>query len=182
MFKNLAKGSKVVILDLGDGVTIAEGVVDDVTQPHMKDAQPGQLLQTLAFGQQQQDLVVDLKVSTTAGLRTFRNVPATAVVDRGGSTIITESAELMDTEVANLARISSEHIAKTPWHEKALKDYDGIRKKLSPKYAHEQERDETIENLKNQYGELKEQNNEIQKTQQQILEALTKLKSPTKEQ
>ena len=56
-----------------------------------------------------------------------------------------------------------------------------IRKKTSPKFAHEQERDETIENLKNQYGELKEQNTEIQKTQRQILEALTKLQSPSKQ-
>ena len=181
MFKNLAKGGKVVILDLGDHITISDGTVDDVTQPHMKDAQPSQLMQAIAFGQQEQELVVDLKVSTNAGQRTFRNVPATAVVDRGGSTIITESAELMDAEVANLARISSEHIAKTPWHEKALKDYDTIRKQLSPKYAHEQERDETIENLKSQYNELKEQNGEIQKTQQQILDALNRLQSPQKQ-
>ena len=181
MFKNLAKGAKVVILDLGDHITVSEGTVDDVTQPHMKDAQPSQLMQAIAFGQQEQELVVDLKVATNAGQRTFRNVPATAVVDRGGSTIITESAELMDTEVANLARISSEHIAKTPWHERALKDYDAIRKQLSPKYAHEQERDETIENLKSQYNELKEQNGEIQKTQQQILDALNRLQSPKKQ-
>jgi hypothetical protein len=180
MFQNLAKGSKVVILDLGDKVTIAEGVVEEVSQPRMKDAKPGQFLQAVAFGQQQ-ELVVDMKVSTPSGQRTFRNVPATAAVDRGGSTIITESNELMDVEVKNLQKVSDDHIAQTPWHERAKADYVEIRKRLSPQYAHEQERDETIENLKNQYGELREQNNEIQKTQKQILDALTKLKSPTKE-
>ena len=119
-------------------------------------------------------MVVDILVSTPIGQRTFRNVPATAAVDRGGSTIITESRELMDAEVQNLSKLSAEHIARTPWHENALKDYDSIRKQLSPQYAHEQERDETIENLKTQYGELKEQTAQIQASQREILSLLKK--------
>lgn len=174
MFQNLAKGSKVFILDLTDsGVTLSEGSVNDISQPHPKDAQPGQILQAIAFGQQQ-ELVVDLVVSTVTGQRTFRNVPAQGVVDRGGSTVITESLELMDTEIQQLEKVTDEHIAKNPWHLKAKEQYIDIRKKISPKFAHEQERDETIENLKTQYGELKEQNATIQKTQQEILELLKK--------
>lgn len=174
MFQSLAKGSKVVILDLGDsGVTLSEGVVNDVSQPHPKDAQPGQFLQAMAFGQPQ-EMVVDLAVGTPSGQRTFRNVPATAVVDKGGSTVITESMELMDVEIQALEKVSDEHIAKNPWHVKAKEQYVDIRKKISPKFAHEAERDETIENLKAQYGELKEQNVSIQQTQKEILELLKK--------
>lgn len=173
MFQNLAKGAHLTILDMGDHVTVVDGVVENVSQPRPKDAQPNQLLASMAFGQQQ-DLVVDIAVSTPTGQRTFRNVPATAAVDRGGSTIITESRDLMDTEVLNLDKISAEHIAKTPWHESARKDYDTIRKQLNQKYAQEQERDKTIENLKNQYGELKEQTAQIQASQREILELLKK--------
>jgi len=173
MFSSLAKGSHLAILDLGEKVAYTDGIVESVSQPRPKDAQPNQILAQMAFGQQQ-ELVVDIIVSTSSGQRTFRNVPATAAVDRGGSTVITESRELMDTEVANLTKISQEHIAKTPWHESALKDYDGIRKQLSPQYAHEQERDETITKLQSQYGELKEQNAQIQQTQTKILELLQK--------
>lgn len=173
MFKN-SKGNKVVILDLSDGgVTLSEGSVEDVSQPHPKDAQPGQVLQSMMFGQQQ-ELVVDMVVDTATGKRNFRGVPATAVVDRGGSTIITESMDLMDVEVQALQKISDEHIAKNPWHLKAKEQYIEIRKKTSPKFAHEQERDETIESLKQQYGELKEQNANIQATQTRILELLEK--------
>ncbi|MCR4916243.1 MAG: hypothetical protein K6A96_10870 [Prevotella sp.] len=171
MFQNLAKGAHLIILDMGDHVTVTDGIVENISQPHPKDAQPSQVLQALAFGQQQ-EAVVDIVVSTPAGQRTFRNAPATGAVDRGGSTIITESRELMDIEVQNLDKLSEEHIAKTPWHEKARKDYDTIRKQLSPQYAHDQERDATIENLKAQYGELKEQNADIQKTQKEILALL----------
>lgn len=174
MFQSLAKGSKVFILDLGDnGVVYSEGVVNDVSQPHPKDAQPGQFLIDAALGQQQ-ELVVDLAVSTPTGQRTFRNVPAQGVSDRGGSTVITESQELMDVEIQQLEKVSAEHIAKNPWHLKAKDQYVDIRKKISPKFAHEQERDETIESLKNQYGELKQQNDSIQKTQKEILELLKK--------
>lgn len=174
MFQSLIKGSKVIILDLGDnGVTLSEGVVNDVSQPHVKDAQPGQFLQAIAFGQQQEQ-VVDLIVGTPTGQRNFRNVPAAGVVDRGGSTVITESLELMDAEIQSLEKVSDEHIAKNPWHLKAKEQYVEIRKKISPKFAHEQERDETIENLKNQYGELKKQNDDIQATQNRILELLEK--------
>lgn len=174
MFQSLTKGSKVFILDLVDsGVVLSEGVVNDVSQPHVKDAQPGQFLQAIAFGQQQEQ-VVDLSVGTPSGQRTFRNVPAQGVVDRGGATVITESLELMDTEIQALEKVTDEHIAKNPWHLKAKEQYIDIRKKISPKFAHEQERDETIENLKSQYNELKEQNGEIQKTQQEILSLLRK--------
>lgn len=173
MFSNLTKGAHLTILDMGDHVTVTDGVVESVSQPRPKDAQPNQVIAAMAFGQQH-EMVVDIVVSTPTGQRQFRNVPATGAVDRGGSTIITESRELMDTEVQNLDKASAEHIAKTPWHENARKDYDAIRKQLSPQYAHEQDRDQTIENLKNQYGELKDQNDAIQKTQQEILELLKK--------
>lgn len=175
MFSSLAKGSHLCILDLVDNgdqkAVFTEGVVESVSQPRPRDAQPAQMMQALAFGQQQ-EMVVDIVVSTTSGQRTFRNVPATGAVDRGGSTVITESRELMDTEVANLDKTSAEHIAKYPWHEKARVNYKEIRKQLSPQYAHEQERDETITKLQSQYGELKEQNASIQKTQQEILSLL----------
>ena len=174
MFQSLAKGSKVFILDLGDnGPVLSDGMVNEVSQPHVKDAQPGQFLQAIAFGQQQEQ-VVDLAVSTSTGQRTFRNVPAQGVVDRGGSTVIAESLELMDVEIQQLEKVTDEHIAKYPWHQKAKEQYIDIRKRISPKFAHEQERDETIENLKAQYNELKEQNGEIQKTQQEILDLLRK--------
>ena len=171
MFSNLAKGAHLVILDMGDHVTVIDGVVENVSQPRPRDAQPNQVLASIAFGQQQ-EMVVDIVVSTPTGQRTFRNVPATRAVDRGGSTIITESRELMDTEVANLDKASAEHIAKTPWHENARKDYDVIRKQLNQKYAQDQERDKTIESLKTQYGELKEQTAQIQASQQEILALL----------
>lgn len=174
MFQSLSKGSKVFMLDLSDnGPVLSEGIVNEVSQPHVKDAQPGQFLQAMALGQQQ-EIVVDLAVGTPSGQRTFRNVPAQGVVDRGGSTVITESLELMDAEIQQLERVSDEHIAKNPWHVKAKEQYVDIRKKISPKFAHEQERDETIENLKAQYGELKEQNNDIQATQKEILALLKK--------
>lgn len=173
MFSNLAKGAHLTILDMGDHVTVKDGVVESVSQPRPRDAQPNQVLASIAFGQQH-EMVVDIIVTTPTGQRTFRNVPATGAVDRGGSTIITESPELMDTEVANLDKASAEHIAKTPWHESARKDYDGIRKQLNRRYAQDQERDQTIENLKTQYGELKEQTAQIQASQQEILELLKK--------
>lgn len=173
MFSNLAKGAHLTILDMGDHVTVVDGIIDEVSQPRPKDAQPNQVLAAMAFGQQQ-EMVVDIVVTTPTGQRTFRNVPATAAVDRGGSSIITESQELMDAEVASLDKMSAEHIAKTPWHETARADYDKIRKQLNQKYAHEQERDQTIENLKTQYVELKEQNSQIQETQQKILSLLEK--------
>lgn len=173
MFSNLAKGAHLTILDMGDHVTVVDGIVESVSQPRPKDAQPNQVIAAMAFGQQQ-EMVVDIVVTTPTGQRTFRNVPATAAVDRGGSSIITESQELMDAEVASLDKMSAEHIAKIPWHESARADYDKIRKQLNQKYAHEQERDQTIENLKTQYGELKEQNSQIQETQQRILSLLEK--------
>lgn len=171
MFSNLAKGAHLSILDVGDHAVLTDGVVETVSQPRPKDAQPNQVMQNLMFGQQQ-EMVVDIIVSTPTGQRTFRNIPATAAVDRGGSTIITESRELMDTEVSNLDKISAEHIAKNPWHMNVRKEFDAIRKQLSPQYAHDQERDETITKLQSQYGELKEQNDSIQKTQQEILQLL----------
>jgi len=171
MFQNLAKGAHLTILDMGDHVTLTDGIVESVSQPRPKDAQPMVALQQMVTGRQQ-DTVVDIVVSTTTGQRNFRNVPATDAVDRGGSTIITESRELMDIEVQNLDKLSAEHIARNPWHENARKEFSEIRKQLSPQYAHEQERDATIEKLQSQYGELKEQNAQIQASQREILSLL----------
>ncbi|MBQ9637199.1 MAG: hypothetical protein IJV36_04785 [Prevotella sp.] len=174
MFKNLVKGSKLVILDMVDnGAVVTDGVVESVSGPHAKDAQPSQVLQAIAFGQQQ-EMVVDIVASTPQGQRTFRNIPATAAVDRGGSSIIAESNELMDSEVMNLEKISEEHIAKNPWHKKALESYKGIRKQLSPAYARDVERDETIDQLKRQYGELKASNEEVKAGMDEILKLLKK--------
>lgn len=171
MFSNLAKGAHLTILDMGDHVTVVDGIVESVSQPRPKDSQPNQVIAAMAFGQQQ-EMVVDIVVTTPTGQRTFRNVPATAAVDRGGSSIITESQELMDAEVASLDKMSAEHIARNPWHENARKEFSEIRKQLSPQYAHEQERDATIEKLQSQYGELKEQNAQIQASQREILSLL----------
>jgi hypothetical protein len=174
MFQNLVKGSKLVILDMvEEGAVVTDGVVESVSGPHAKDAQPNQVLQAIAFGQQQ-EMVVDIVVSTSQGQRTFRNIPATAAVDRGGSSIIAESAELMDTEVKNLDKISEEHIAKNPWHIKARESYKDIRKRLSPAFAKDQERDETIDQLKKQYGELKQSNEEMKSGLDEILKLLKK--------
>ncbi len=176
MFSHLGKGAHVQILDIvrgvngvEDDVVISDGVVEQVSSPHIKDAQQGaNPLLAVAMGQQQ-ELVVDLVVSTATGQRTFRNVPHDAAVDRGGQTIITESKELMSTEIDRLMKISQEHIAATPWHEKALPKYDKIQRGLNPAYAKEQERDAAVSELQQQYKELKAQNEELKSGMGEIL-------------
>ena len=72
----------------------------------------------------------------------FKNVPGSQSVTNYNNAIITETKELMSTEVDNMLQNSKSIVDSIPYHNNVISACEGILKDLNPRFAKEKERDE----------------------------------------
>ncbi len=91
----------------------------------------------------------------------FKNVQGSQSVATYNNAIITETKELMSTEVDNMLLNSKNIIDSVDYHTKVISACEEMLKELNPRFAKEKERDEEMNNLKEKIGGMENKMDKI---------------------
>ena len=153
MFSALRQGSVIYILEKSEKPILKVGQVESITQPNNNFLMNG--------------ATVDINVKVGNSTMEFKNVPSNYYVTSYNNAIITETKELMSTEVDNMLQSSRSIVDSVSYHNNVIQACEEILKDLNPRFAREKERDEDISNLKDKMGG-------IESKMEQILSLLSK--------
>lgn len=145
MFSALKQGSQIYILNKKDGLNLSIGEVISVTAPtNYTTFNPNNYM----------DTKVDINIKVDGSNIELKQLGSNLSIatDPISGTIISETKELMSLEVDNIVQSSKRILENIPYHKKVINNGEDILKKLNPRYAKEQERDEDISNLKAKVG------------------------------
>lgn len=144
MFSALRQGSQIYILDKKNDPKLTIGEVISVSSPTYNTFGTPNYL----------DTKVDIKAKIDDNIIEFKQLNSSLSIasDPSTGTVITETRELMANEVDTMLQNSKRILDSIPYHEKVIHSGEEMLKKLNPKYAKEQERDEDISNLKLKVG------------------------------
>lgn len=142
MFGALRQGSIIYILEKGEKLALKTGQVISITQPNYSN-------------------LVSINVKIGEDSANFCNVPSSQAVTTYNNVTITETKELMLSEVENLLQNSRNIINSINYHNNIISSGEEILKELNPRFAKEKERDEDISNLKNQIGDIENKMDKI---------------------
>lgn len=145
MFSALRQGSVIYILEKGESPTLKIGQVVSITQPTYNFTSP----------------TVDINVKSGDQLMEFKNVQGSQSVATYNNAIITETKELMSTEVDNMLLNSKNIIDSVDYHTKVISACEEMLKELNPRFAKEKERDEEMNNLKEKIGGMENKMDKI---------------------
>lgn len=142
MFSALRQGALLYILDKGENPNIKIGQIEGVTQPRFS---PGSGYGTF----------VDIAVKVGNEHKDFLGVPSNLSIHSNGNIVISESVDPMVQEVNSMLRTSKSVLESVDYHQRVIGACEDILKEIDPDYAKQQERDDTLDNLKQEVGSLK---------------------------
>lgn len=149
MFSALRQGSVIYILEKGENPTLKIGQIVSVTQPSYSN-------NFLMNGS-----TIDISAKVGDQNMDFKNVPASQSTATYNNAIITETKELMSSEVDNMLQSSKSIVDSVAYHSNVITSCENILKNLNPRFAKEKERDEDINNLKNKIGGIESKMDKI---------------------
>lgn len=149
MFSALRQGSVIYILEKGENPSLKVGQVVSITQPSYSN-------NFLMNGS-----TIDISVKVGEQNMDFKNVPSSQSVTNYNNVIITETKELMSSEVDNMLQSSKSIVDSVAYHNNVISSCESILKDLNPRFAKEKERDEDISNLKNKIGGIESKMDKI---------------------
>lgn len=143
MFQGLRQNSLFYVLEKNDDIKLKVGQVVSVSNPQPKY---NQFQPTMPYNQQQ-EMVVDVKVKLGDETIEFKQLPATLSISDNNSVVVSESKEAMSAEVEAMLRTSKNILDSVPYHEKTMAKCDIILRELNPQFAKEKEQEEKINAL-----------------------------------
>ena len=149
MFSALRQGSVIYILEKGESPSLKVGQVVSITQPNYSN-------NFLMNGS-----TIDISAKVGDQNMDFKNVPSSQSVTNYNNVIITETKELMSSEVDNMLQSSKSIVDSVAYHNNVIASCEEILKNLNPRFAREKERDEDISNLKNKIGGIESKMDKI---------------------
>lgn len=149
MFSALRQGSVIYILEKGENPSLKVGQVVSITQPSYSN-------NFLMNG-----ATIDISAKVGDQNMDFKNVPSSQSVTNYNNAIITETKELMSSEVDNMLQSSKSIVDSVTYHNNVIASCENILKDLNPRFAREKERDEDISNLKNKIGGIESKMDKI---------------------
>ena len=141
MFSALRQGNIVYILDKSNKLTLKTGQVISNSGANVPyNIAPQQVI----------NLTIDINGET----KEFNNIPAmqSIIQYNNGNLIITDTKELMITEVENLLSNSRNILDNIDYHKNILVEGEEVLKILNPQFAKDKARDEEISSLKEKVG------------------------------
>lgn len=144
MFSALRQGSLLYILDKGENPSIKVGQVEGVSQPRFN---PGTGLMGVT--------IVDIAVKVDNDKKEYIGIPSNASIHEYGNVVISESRDQMIQEINAMLRTSKSALDSIDYHRKVIGACENMLKQIDPEYAKQQERDDTIDSLKNEVSSLK---------------------------
>lgn len=150
MFSSLTTGSSLYVLQRGDTtMRLSIATVESRSEPSFRQPTYGLPVPNPV------DQFITLKVSINGEPVEFQRVPATATKADFGSTVITETRELMLSEVERMMAQSQAVIDSIPRHEAVLSQSRQLLTQLNPAFAKEQEQEQRVCRLEQGVDELK---------------------------
>ena len=140
MFSALRQGSPFYILEKTDEPKLRVGSVVSVSQPVPKYS--NSFLPNQQFG----EMVVDIVVKVGDEELKFEKLPSNLSIANFGSNgmVVSESREVMNSEVEGMLRNSKQILNSMPYHEKVVSSCDIMLRELNPQFAKEKEQEEKI--------------------------------------
>lgn len=137
MFSNLRQGNQVFIVKKPDTLKIA--TVSNISTPYY--------LPNHTMG---------ISVKYDGETVEFKQLPSQASVAYydNGNTIVSDSRDVITTEVETMMKNSSELIKSVPYHEKIVTAGEDMLKILSPQFAQQKDQQEKINNLESKVGNM----------------------------
>lgn len=140
MFSTLHQGSTIYILEKGNTPNLKIGQVLNVSQPLYNNF----------------NTAIDINVKAGDETLSFKSVPGALQVVNYNDAIITETKELMVSELETMLQNSKAIIESVDSHNSIVNSCEQILRQLNPKYAKQQELDEDINNLKSKINGIEE--------------------------
>lgn len=137
MFQNLRQGNTVYILEQNNHLTLKQGKIVKI-EPNYTGS-------------------LDIKVKADDQEYELKQLPYNQIIANNGSLIISENLDSILNEVRKLKTDSEDKINNHDYYIQTAQDCDEILKKYDKSYAKEQQRQEEIDNLKQQNKDLKNQ-------------------------
>lgn len=141
MFSALRQGSNVYILQKPDKLRI--GVVSSINTP-------------TTYSSYLPNQTVDITVKCDQETTEFKQLPSSLGITYydNGNTVISDSREIITTEVENMIKTSQEVINSIPYHEKIITSGEEMLKTLNPQFAKQKDQEQKINNLENKVGNM----------------------------
>lgn len=156
MFGGLRQGNLLYILEKNaQGATLRVAQVESVSNPQPRYGQMTQLVGDA-------DKLVDIKARVGEETMEFKQLSYILNIANSGNLVLSDSKEIMSSEVEALMRTSRQTIDSVPYHEKMLTDCEAMLKELNPQFAREKEHEEKIDALEGKMGRIEGTLNKIQ--------------------
>lgn len=149
MFQSLRTNQQFYILTKGSCPRLDIGSVTSVTQPVLK-------FQAMPQLGNQPEYVVDVTVSVNGVPQQFQKLPANKEYADFGidNLFVSMSRDAMNAEIANLKKMSEEHLRRVDEERAKISVYEGILQQLNPEYAEKQRQEQEIATLKTQVTQI----------------------------
>lgn len=167
MFGGLRQGNLLYVLEkTAQGVALKVAQVESVSNPQPRYGQVAQYGNTA-------DMVVDVRAKVGEESMDFKQLSTSLSIANSGNLVISDSKEIMSSEVETLMRTSRQAIESVPYHEGMLSECEVMLKELNPQFAREKEQEEKIDALEGKMGRIEGTLDKIQS----MLSSLTNRKS-----
>lgn len=157
MFSNLSQNSILYILDLQSNTKIINGIVERVSIPRPK----------YNTFNPNMEMVVDIIAAINGERREFKGIPNGTIANFGTDAfVLAESREALNSYINAMLQNSKSVLESIDKHQKLVMDYEEALQELNPSLKAEKEKDQMIQDLKDQVSNL-------QNSMQQILSKMT---------
>lgn len=157
MFSNLSQNSILYILDLQSNTKIINGIVERVSIPRPK----------YNTFNPNMEMVVDIIAAINGERREFKGIPNGTIANFGTDAfVLAESREALNSYINAMLQNSKSVLESIDKHKKLVMDYEEALQELNPSLKAEKEKDQMIQDLKDQVSNL-------QNSMQQILSKMT---------
>lgn len=150
MFSSLRQGSQVYVLQKRDPISLKIGHVTNVISPN-------------TYTTYMPSYSVDINIKVDQEEQTFKQLPGQlniAYYDNG-NTVISDTKEVITSEVENMIKNSQDIIDSIPYHQDAVKFGEDILKQLNPQFAQQKDQEEKINNLETKVGSVEHKIDDI---------------------
>lgn len=179
MFQGLRQHSPIFILEKGEKPIIKIGYVETISNPMPRFGQSA-----IPVMGQQVDTIVDVSAKVGDDIIDLKKLPANqsfATLEGNANVCVSDSREVMISEVENMLRASNSVLDSIPYHKSVVSASEDILKVLNPQLAKEQEQEKKIGALESEMKDIKSSLGKIDDKFETLLKALKSGSPKTKE-
>lgn len=151
LFKDLKQGYPVYFLSKGENISVSQGKVVSVSEPHFQQTSMGQMPLPMQTAQRMVDVTVDLD-----GKNNTYSIPETLSVTYGQDFVLSTDRDGIIRDVEAMRNQSQEALKNVERHKKIIESCDKIMESWDPDLAKRKEQDKRMSKIEDDMGQIKE--------------------------